>query len=113
MIFLGKIFIFMRAFCSRLLGPKVIKLGFLFSFCGLPMVTGCEHGDSLLNTKLPSTLESLALGSVCNFEISDTFRLLGLGELSGVFSISLKCNKFDLTVILKCVVPRKISKARA
>ena len=113
MIFLGKIFIFISAFCNRLLGPKVMKLGFLFSFCGLPIVTGCEHGDSLLRIRFPSTLESLALGSGCNFEISDTFRLLGRGELSGVLSISLKCRRFDLTVILRCVVPLRISSALA
>jgi hypothetical protein len=113
MMFLGKMFIFIRAFCNRLFGPSVIKLDFLFSFWGLPMVTGCEHGDSLLRIRLPSTLDSLALGSGCSLEISETLRLLGLGELSGVFNISLKCNRFDLTVMLRCVVPLRISNARA
>lgn len=40
-IFLGKIFIFIRAFWSRFLGPNVMKLvGFRPSFMGLLIVTG-------------------------------------------------------------------------
>lgn len=113
-IFLGRIFIFMSAFCNRLLGARVMKLCFLPSLAGLFIVTGWAAGGSLLNTILPSTVDNLALGSGVILIISYTFLgHFGLGELSGVFNISLKCNKFDFTVMLKWVVPRKISKARA
>lgn len=85
---------------------------------------------------------SLALGSACKRAISTVLRPLARGDVSGVCSISLKAvniktyivnshtdiiakmlynyykpkylpRRFDLTVMLRCVVPLRISSARA
>lgn len=93
MVFFGKMFIFMSAFCSLFFGPSVMKPLWLLSFIGLADAREFSLEFPWLSRRSP-VVECLARGSVCNFAISETFLPRGLGELSGVDSISLKAKNY-------------------
>lgn len=97
-VFLGRMFILIRALCSFFLGASVMKppalLGVGAVCCG-----GCLEGEGGIGASGGGGgggTSSLCLGSDCMRAISTGFRPLARGDVSGVCSISLKAVKINL-----------------
>lgn len=116
MMFFGKMFIFMSAFCRRFFGPRVMKPPPELDLCAGVLALGDGGGGGMGACVWWSPR---ARGSACNLAISPAVFArppLERGELSGVDNISLKTeteevNKLESQQSVQIIVPKTITKA--